>query len=99
MNSRAKGVAYEREVADLWEAHGFAVRGLEASGDHLVVCRDGLLIGQECKRRERLDVPGWWRQTITDAPPGAVPILTFRQSRRESLSVIRTADLARLLAR
>jgi hypothetical protein len=97
--TRAKGVRYEREVATLFESYGFAVRGLEAAGDHLIVSADGVTLSSECKRQERLRIPEWWEQATTDAPRGTIPVLTFRQSRQESLSVIRTADLARLLAR
>jgi len=35
--SRAKGVRGEHEVAAIWEAHGFTVRGLEGGGDHLCI--------------------------------------------------------------
>jgi hypothetical protein len=98
-HTRATGVAFEREVADLYAAAGFEVRGLEASGDHLCMTRDGLLIHSEAKRQERLRLPEWWAQCVSDAPAGAVPVLTFRQSRREPLSVIRTADLLRLIGR
>lgn len=97
--TQRKGVAFEREVARAFEAGGFAVRGLEAAGDHLVIARDGLAFSSECKRQERLRIPEWWEQTIRDAPAGTVPLLTFRQSRKEMLTVIRTADLLRLVAR
>ena len=95
----AKGVRFEREVRQVFEGAGFAVRGLEAEGDHLIVSLDGLVISSECKRQERLKIPEWWRQAATDAPPGSVPVLTFRQSRGEMLSVVRTADLVRLVSR
>lgn len=97
MNPYRKGRDYEREVADIFTGAGFDVRGLEAGGDHLIVQAGGLVLASECKRAERLKIPEWWRQASTDAPKGTVPLLTFRQSRQESLTVIRTADLARLL--
>ena len=95
----AKGVRFERDVRRAWEAAGLTVRGLEAEGDHLIVSVDGLVISSECKRQERLKIPEWWRQCSDDAPAGSVPVLTFRQSRGEMLSVIRTRDLARLAGR
>lgn len=98
MNTRAKGNAFERKIADLFTAAGFGVRGLEGQGDHLIVCKGGLVISSECKRRERVALPTWWRQTVADAPAGTVPLLTFQQNRGETLSVIRTADLIALLA-
>lgn len=97
MNTRAKGVRFEREVADVFTAAGFAVRGLEAIGDHLIISRDGVVISSEAKRREKLSVGAWWRQTVNDSPEGAIPLLTFRQARGEMLSLIRTSDLVRLI--
>lgn len=99
MKTSAKGRSFEREVADAYTAAGFDVRGLEAGGDHFAVCLDGLVIASECKRQERLKIPEWWRQTVADAPVGSTPVLTFRQSRGEMLSVVRTADLLRMIAR
>lgn len=97
MNTRGKGTRYEREVADVFTAAGFTVRGLENAGDHLIISRKGLVLHGECKRQERLRLPEWLAQLKRDAPQGTVPVLTFRQSRGESWSVIRAADLAALL--
>jgi hypothetical protein len=98
-NGRGKGVAYEREVAALFERYGFTVRGLEQEGDHLCFARDGIVLAGECKRRERIALPEWWAQTIADAPAGAVPVLTFRPSRTRSRSLLWTDDLLRLVTR
>jgi hypothetical protein len=38
-SSRRKGLLGEREVARIWQAAGFEVRGLEGLGDHLVLRR------------------------------------------------------------
>jgi len=97
MTARRKGVRFEREVADAYAAAGFAVRGLEAAGDHLCLRRDGLTLHSECKRQERIRLPEWWRQAVDDAPAGAVPVLTVRWNRGEMLTVIRTSDLLRLI--
>lgn len=97
MDARTKGRRFEKVVADLWARYGFAVRNLEHTGDHLLVSRDGLVLGQECKRRERIALQEWWRQTIADAPRETVPVLTLKWNKGEILSVIRTEDLARLL--
>lgn len=35
--TRAKGLRAEREVAEVWKAHGLEVRNLEGTGDHLVI--------------------------------------------------------------
>ena len=101
MNSRAKGYAYEAETARLWEAHGHRVEQLQrnrvGTGDHLITTPSGLVLAEETKRRERLDIPAWWRDAVECTPPRAITVLTFRQSRRKSLSVIETDVLAALL--
>jgi hypothetical protein len=102
--SRGKGIAGEREVAQVWKDHGLTVRGLEGEGDHLVICSPSQYfnmpaIHSEVKRQERLKIPEWWRQTASEAPAGTVPVLSFRQNGGEWLAVIRLADLAELVAR
>jgi Holliday junction resolvase len=82
-SSRRKGIAGEREVARLYEAAGFEVRGLESSGDHLIACRAGLLVHSEVKRQERVRLPEWLAQAKAEAPAGALPVVAFRQSRGE----------------
>ena len=79
-NTRAKGVAFEREVADALEAAGFTVRGLEAGGDHLAVKGDRI-VHVEAKRHERMQLPEWLRQQERDWPDGE-RVLIYRQSRR-----------------
>lgn len=102
-DSRAKGHTFQHETAELWARYGHTVRQLQRNladtGDNLIITADGVTLAEETKRRERLAIPEWWRQTCRDAPADSVPVLTFRQSRQESLSLIRTVDLARLLGR
>jgi Holliday junction resolvase len=110
-SSRRKGVRAEREVAAIWQAAGFEVRGLEGAGDHLVIIRprilsgahaeptrvrDGLTIHSEVKRQERLKLPEWLRQAADEAPQGTVPVVAFRQSRQEWYACLRLADLVEL---
>lgn len=110
--SRRKGVRGEREVAAVYQSHGFEVRGLEGGGDHritpgLVKLPGGMIhvprhrfeLHSECKRCERLKLPEWWAQTVQDAAPGTVPVLHTRQNHGEWLATLRLDDLARLLAR
>lgn len=87
MNTRKKGVAFEREVAAAFEQAGFEVRGLEAGGDHLVVVGDGQVMHGEAKRQERLQLPIWLRQQEQDCPAGMRRFLVFRQSRRPTYVV------------
>jgi hypothetical protein len=96
-SSRRKGIAGEREVADRWQLAGAAVRGLEGQGDHLVICANGLTIHSEVKRAERLKLPEWWKQTVSEAPQGTLPVLHHRQNRGEWLVTLRLDDLTALV--
>lgn len=94
MRTRAKGVRFEREVAQAFEDAGYHVRGLEAGGDQLCVTREEAplevvpprVLHVECKRHERLRLPEWLEQAKRDA--GELPfVVVFRQSRAESYVV------------
>ena len=88
--SRTKGVAGEREVAALWQAAGFTVRGLESAGDWLVVQRDGRVLHVETKRHERPQWGEWVKQARADAPQG-VPWLVFSRRNRGRWLVMQDA--------
>lgn len=104
-----KGLAAEREVAEIWKAHGLEVRNLEYAGDHLVIVRyvnepgvsgaHRALLHSEVKRQERLKLPEWLRQAAEEAPAGTIPVVSFRQNRGEWYACLRLADLAELVAR
>lgn len=96
---RDKGVRGEREVRVLAEARGLAVRGLEDSGDHLVVCADALTLHLEVKRQERTQILKWCRQAEGEAPVGTVPVVVFRSSREPWRAVLEYKQLLALLAR
>jgi hypothetical protein len=98
VRSRTKGVNGEREVAAVWKAHGLEVRGLEGSGDHLVMARP-YPIHSEVKRQERLRLPEWLAQAAKEAPAGTVPVVSFRQSRGKWYAALLLEDLAELVAR
>lgn len=98
MNTRTKGVRFEREVAAELEASGLIVRGLEAGGDHLVVMAAGESWHVEAKRQERMQLPTWLRQQDRDCPPGARRVLVFRQSRQPSYAVEPFAQFRATLA-
>jgi hypothetical protein len=87
VNTRKKGVLFEREVATAWEEAGFEVRGLESGGDHLVVARDGDVLHLEAKRREHLKLDTWLRQQEADCPRPLRRALVFRLSRRPAYAV------------
>jgi hypothetical protein len=96
--TRSKGVVGEREVAKVWRDHGLEVRGLEASGDHLVMAAP-YPIHSEVKRQERLRLPEWLAQAAKEAPAGTIPVVSFRQNRGEWFAALRLEDLAELVAR
>lgn len=96
--SRRKGVKGEREVAVAFERAGLPVRGLESSGDHLIVCPAGVTLHVECKRQERLQLPIWLRQAADEAPAGTVPVVAFRQNRGEWFATLPLAQLAAIVA-
>jgi hypothetical protein len=100
-SEREKGRKGEAEVAAIFRRHGLEVRGLEATGDHLVVCSAAiaLTLHSEVKRQETARVWLWWEQAAGEAPPGVWPLVTFRRSRSPWLSLIATEELAGLLER
>ena len=80
-SQRDKGLRGEREVAKAFELAGFPVRGLEGSGDHLVVCSADLTLHVESKRHEALRMGDWSKQAEAEAPQGTVPVVAYRRSR------------------
>jgi Holliday junction resolvase len=98
--SRRKGLTGEREVADVFERHGFAVRGLESSGDWICVPANGVLpstLHVEAKRAERLRVPEWVHQAETEAMPGHVPVVAYRQNREPWRAIVQLEQLLGLI--
>lgn len=93
LRTRAKGVRGEREVLELFEAHGFTVRGLESGGDHLALGH-GMVWHVETKRHETARPWAWLAQARADAPPATVPIVAFRRSHSRWVALV---DLEELL--
>lgn len=100
-SQRDKGLRGEHEVRELYERHGLEVRGLEATGDHLIVCApgSGLTIHSEVKRQETARPWAWWEQASTEAPAGAMPVVAFRRNRSQWLGIVDLEQLAELVAR
>lgn len=94
---RDKGRKGEREVAVAWEKHGLTVRGLEGTGDHLVVAGTRL-VHCESKRQETARPWAWWEQATSEAPAGAIPVVAFRRSKSSWLAIVELDTLAELLA-
>jgi len=96
-SSRDKGLKAEREVAAIYQAAGFEVRGLESLGDHLVMCKDGLVIHSESKRQERLQLGVWIRQAESNAAQGTVPVIAWRHSRMPWRADLALSDLVAIV--
>jgi len=99
-SERDKGRKGEAEVAAIYQAAGLQVRGLEGSGDHLVVCEpsSGLVIHSESKRQETARPWARWEQAWSEAPPGTMPVVAFRRNRSPWLAIVDLEQLAQLLA-
>lgn len=94
MNSREKGAAAERELANILKEHGYtARRGQQysgANGDADVVGIPGVHI--ECKRVERLNIHDAMNQAVRDARDGEIPVVIHRKNRTEWLATLRLED-------
>jgi hypothetical protein len=99
--SRRKGLTGEREAADIFEANGWTVRGLESSGDWLAFQAGDsgfrVALHVEVKRQERLRLPEWLAQAKAEAPPGVPPVVVFRQSRGEWYAALPLTELLGLV--
>ena len=95
--SRQKGLAGEREVRSIFEAQGFEVRGLEGTGDYLMLGPDSLTLHMECKRQETARPWLWIAQAEADAPRGTVPVVAFRRNYSKWYAMLSADLLAYLL--
>lgn len=95
MNSKQKGAAGERELAQVLRDHGFdkARRGIQycgANGDADVLGLPGIHI--ECKRREKLNIQDAYDQSKHDAREGEVPVVMHRRNHCEWLVTMKLDD-------
>lgn len=95
---RDKGRKGEREVVLVLERHGFTVRALEGTGDHLAF-HDGLVLHVESKRQEQARVWAWLEQAESETPAGAVTMVAFRRSHGKWYAIVPLDDLAGALSR
>ena len=94
-SQRIKGKVGEREFAKLLIEYGFDARRDGRLDDDLSHDVPGAHI--EVKRRERLDIPAWLKQTEADAK-GRDPILAFRTNGQPWRCVVDAKFLLALLA-
>jgi Holliday junction resolvase len=99
--SRSKGKRGEREAAaELGAVLGVeARRGVQYQGgpESPDVVLEGVPIHVEAKRTERLSLWAAIEQAKADAAPGKVPIVWHKCNRRESVVIIETSQLMRLV--
>ncbi len=95
--SRRKGLRGEREAAQVWQDAGAAVRNLEHTGDHLILCVGGTVLHQEVKLAERWKMGEWITQCERDAPAGVPFVLALRRNSGKWYGLMALDDLARLV--
>lgn len=98
INSRAKGAAAERELANILKERGYdARRGQQFSGlgGDDVVGLPGFHV--ECKRVQAGNLYTWLDQSVRDAAGLATPIVVHRRNGREWVAILRLNDFLDLL--
>lgn len=94
MNSRNKGKAGERELANKLRTFGYdARRGQQycgISGDADVRGLPGIHI--ECKRVEKLNIDNAMEQSVNDAKYGEMPAVFHRKNNKEWLVTMTLRD-------
>lgn len=99
INSRQKGAAAERELANILKANGYeARRGQQFKGGAEspdVVGLDGFHI--EAKRVEAFALYPALDQATRDAAAGSTPIVVHRRNGREWVVVIRLEDFLKIV--
>lgn len=98
MNSRQKGSAGERELANTLKGYGYDCRRGQqfcgANGDADVVGLPGIHI--ECKRVERLNIHDAMNQSIRDAKPDEIPTVMHRKNRTSWLVTMQMEDFIKI---
>lgn len=98
INSRQKGAAGERELANKLKEYGYETRRGQqysgANGDADVVGLPGIHI--ECKRNERLNVYDAMSQAKSDAQEGESPVVMWRKNHCEWLVTMTLEDWIKL---
>ena len=100
INSRSKGKNGELELFKLLaDELGFVVKrnlmqSREGGGDTISIPGWSL----EVKRKEKLDLDAWWKQTVSQSTGVDKPILFYRQSRRKWKAMIYLAVIVNVLS-
>lgn len=100
MNSRQKGAAGERELANKLREYGFECRRGQqycgTNGDADVVGLPGIHI--ECKRVERLNMSEAMKQAVEDAGAVKTPAVFHRKNREGWLVTMKLEDWIKMYA-
>ena len=98
VNSRQKGAAFERKLANLLKEYGYDCRRGQqysgANGDADVVGLDGIHI--EAKAVERLIIYDAMNQAINDAREGELPAVFHKKNRQPILVTMKLDDWLKL---
>lgn len=98
MNSRNKGAAGERELANKLKEYGYECRRGQqysgANGDADVVGLPEMHI--ECKRVEKLNLYDAMAQAVNDAREGETPAVFHRKNHKEWLVTLRLEDFMKM---
>lgn len=101
MNSRNKGAAGERELANILKEYGYETRRGQqycgANGDADVVGLPGIHI--ECKRVEKLNLYDAMEQSKSDAKDNETPVVMHRKNRKEWLVTMELSDFMDMFKR
>lgn len=100
INSKRKGSAGERAVAEILREHGYAdARRSQQycghNGDPDVVGLPGYHL--EVKRVERLNLEAAFEQSVRDARDGEIPVVVHRRNRKPWMITMRFEDFLPLL--
>lgn len=98
MNSRQKGAAGERELANALKTYGYDTRRGQqfcgANGDADVIGIEGLHI--ECKRVEKLNIDNAYKQAAEDARDGETPVVMHRKNGQKWKVTLSLEDFMKL---
>ena len=104
INSRQKGAAGERELAEFLRERGHdgARRGQQFHGgadspDVVVPSLPGVHL--ECKRVEAGNLYNWLEQAIADAGWEKIPVVAHRKNRKEWVAILRLEDFLNLVGK
>ena len=101
VNSRQKGAAFERKIANILKGYGYearrSVQYCGTNGDADVVGLDGIHI--EAKAVERLNIYDAMEQAKRDAKPNELPAVFHKKNYKEILVTMTLTDWMKLYER